>query len=467
MRFLFIPFGLLLALTRVDAQIANDFPAAHGRSGQFIVRAVAQRPARSAAHAWESMKVPVTQQGWGFLLNPGTGPRASDATQVEMEPASLAVSCERFKETLLFELGMSDQWRGKIFLLINSSLPEDTEPALTAVLNRDGWSYHLDFPSRLKSTQLLRALTHVLLLEIANRNAGKEATQIPLWLVEGMMAHLQANNLPTFIVQPKVRTLGNKIELVGMDHVRAALHDRTPLTFQDLSWPEPEKLTGDELKFYQACAQLFVYELLRLKDGRVCLRQMMQDLPQFLNWQLAFLKAFHSHFEKLLDVEKWWGLSCVSFMGHDAAQVWSRDESWRKLQEALDVPVQIYLETNRLPAAAAITLQEVVMQWEAAQELPALQKVVNQLLALRLRLAPELASLADRYRGTLENYLRDRQAPRRTVGKMPVTSLAVLKKSVSKELTALDEQRAALRGKMVSNRREAEFRALEMVKEKR
>jgi len=38
-------------------------------------------------------------------------------------------------------------------------------------------------------------------------------------------------------------------------------------------------------------------ELLRLENGRACLREMLAQLPAFYNWQFAFLKGFSPGFK--------------------------------------------------------------------------------------------------------------------------------------------------------------------------
>ena len=42
----------------------------------------------------------------------------ADTNFVRLEPSLLAVSAERIKETLRRELGIDNQWRGKIFLVL-------------------------------------------------------------------------------------------------------------------------------------------------------------------------------------------------------------------------------------------------------------------------------------------------------------------------------------------------------------
>ena len=53
---------------------------------------------------------------------------------------------------------------------------------------------------------------------------------------------------------------------------RRNLRGRPPLTFEDLSWPPAQAVAGDAGDLYRGSAQLFVGELLRLPDGRACLR---------------------------------------------------------------------------------------------------------------------------------------------------------------------------------------------------
>src|SRR4029434_9492657 len=83
--------------------------------------------------------------------------------------------------------------------------------------------------------------------------------------------------------------------------VRESLRQHEPLSLDDLSVPDKdwERLTGENALHFRACAHLFVHELLRLRDGRACLRQMLERLPENLNWQTTFLQSFGQHFSRL------------------------------------------------------------------------------------------------------------------------------------------------------------------------
>ncbi len=91
-----------------------------------------------------------------------------------MEPALLAVAAERFKLSVWQQLGLSfdTPWSGKIFLTLHPARSPDETVTITSnpFLNR--WNYRVEFPDALVNTRYARALSAVLLLEIANRTAG-------------------------------------------------------------------------------------------------------------------------------------------------------------------------------------------------------------------------------------------------------------------------------------------------------
>src|SRR5208282_1592368 len=161
--------------------------------------------------------------------------------------------------------------------------------------------------------------------------------------------HLEAYNLPTFILQPGAQMASSNVRMEGSELVRDALRRHAPLSFQQLSWPQAADMTGDGLNLYRGCAQLFLEGLLQFPDGKDCLRRMLAQLPEHLNWQTAFLLAFHTHFDQLLDVEKWWGLTAVAFSKTVAAPAWDAAQAWKKLQSALEVPVAVHFGAGRMP----------------------------------------------------------------------------------------------------------------------
>src|SRR5207237_5549990 len=130
---------------------------------------------------------------------------------------------------------------------------------------------------------------------------------------------------------------------------RDCLRNHSPLTLDELTWPQDEQFSRENLEIYQSCAQLFVSELLRLRDGRACLREMLARLPETLNWQTAFLGAFSGHFQRLIDVDKWWSLHMVHLIGQGRMSVWVRAETCQQLDDILVTPVQIRSIPQDLP----------------------------------------------------------------------------------------------------------------------
>ena len=119
----------------------------------------------------------------------------SSVSYVRLDPTLLAVSCEGIKSAMLDELAMKDLWRGKIYIALHP-LQDDREPIVVTSLHyADGWNYRLEIPEQVDGAQLVKSVVEVLLLEMANRTARSQQAELPLWLTEGLAAHLQATAL--------------------------------------------------------------------------------------------------------------------------------------------------------------------------------------------------------------------------------------------------------------------------------
>ncbi|HUD83181.1 MAG TPA: hypothetical protein VMQ67_06740, partial [Candidatus Saccharimonadales bacterium] len=228
---------------------------------------------------------------------------------------------------------------------------------------------------------------------------------------------------------------------------RNHLRRHAPLSFQELSWPTEADVDGADSELYRSCSQLFLEQLLQFDDGQRLLREMLRQLPDHLNWQTAFLSAFRAHFQQLLDVEKWWGLSYVDFTRGDLAEPLMAENCWKELQDALDVPVQVHFAAEHMPAEAKITLQEVVAKWPAGDATPVLERSIDELRFLHLRTSPEFRPLVDQYLKVLTGYLNTCRDPRVewASGKNRPSILSFLKSDVARQLDALDKQRSGLR----------------------
>ncbi len=287
---------------------------------QFTARELRNRP---VPWALGPAATPV-QMGAGMTFMITAPPAlAGDADKIQLEAETIGVSCERIKELLLLELALTDEWKGKVDLLINSSLPENRDPALTGIYSADGWRYELELPKIISVEKFVRAVVQTLLQEMVNRTAGSRSAEVPFWLVEGFSAHLQSFNVPTYIIRSNQQTpWGENMRVKGMADVRAALRRHEPLTFQQLCWPEQSDVAGKDETVYRGCAQLLFEGLLHFNDGQMSFQRFLTDMPGHLNWQLAFLQAFHGHFARLLNVRKMVGFEMrgVYRSGFDGAR---------------------------------------------------------------------------------------------------------------------------------------------------
>ena len=418
-RWLAIACPLLLGLASV---FAAEPLTLRSRSGQFIVRGF---PA-----------------GVPFL----NGAPTSGVTYVRLDPAALVVSCERIKDALLAELAWRDYWRGQIYVSLHP-VREDNEPiSITHRRHPEGWSYHVEIPEMVDKARLLKAIVQVLLAEMVHRNPGPREVELPPWLVEGMAVYLQATARSSLTLEPRTSIVRSGSHPDPLHAAREKLRTTRALTLNELNWPSEEQLSGDGAEVYAACAHVFVHELLRLKNGRACLREMLLRLPENLNWQVAFLHAFQVYFPRLIDVDKWWALNVVHITGRDLTAVLTREETIGQLEEVLAMAMQVRHQPQELPLNTQVKLQNLIAQWEYRRQVPVLRQKLNLLQALRLRASPDLVGLVDSYRFALESYLRKRSNPLTSdSSKGQFSSYRTCVNEALKRLDELDIQREALR----------------------
>jgi len=406
----------------------NTLGVARSFSGQFTVRGVPPDTVPSRADAW-----------------------AADTNIISLEPALLVVSCERIKQGLWRELGVNGAWHGRVELNLFPARTASDEVTLAAERSPNGWNYRAALPDVMARNRFVREVTRVLLLELANRNAGEHSAELPAWLVEGLTQQLLAGSQLELLLPPPrwdVRglTLNSQVSdvrrLQPLAQAKKNLDVRPALTFEELSWPE-----RTEADVFRSSAQLFVSQLLRFNDGPACLRAMLERLPRFYNWQTAFLDAFAPHFTRQLDVEKWWALQVADFTGRDLAQTWTPAESWRKLDELLQSSVQIRVRPDELPERGRASLQTVLRDADVLQQSEIVPRKIQELDGLRLRVAPSLVPLVDEYRRALLAFRERRQQTslRNPLGKRGLMIPDRAMEETVCQLDALDERRAALR----------------------
>jgi len=320
----------------------------------------------------------------------------------------------------------------------------------------EGWAYRVEIPDQIEEQQLVRCVIHALLLERANRGQGSKTAELPIWLVEGLTAHLRAVAGADLVVTSV--PIGTMLRIVrerqGLDYLRSArevLAAHRPLSFSELAYPRPYNLEGEQLRVYEHSAQLFVYELLHTRNGPANLLNMLRALPMCWNWEVALLRAFPNDFQRMLDVEKKWSVDVLAFTARDASRVWSRVLSLDRLEALLLVPAEIRVASDRLPQRKALTLKEVVATWEFSAQAPVLRQKLSLLEVLRYNSSPELVPLIDSYSRTLAGYLQKRNAAGKTpdTRMQPALSGSLVAQDAVRELELLDKRRESFRPEKV------------------
>jgi len=398
--------GLWCSLAAAHAQYSfSDQNSVRSLSGQFLVTSeTPDPPADSSRNA--------------------TG----DTNVVRLKTALLAVAAERFKISLWHQLGLPADaaWSGKIHLRLYPATSPEGTVTITSTPFLDRWNYTVDLPDLLWKARYARALSGVLLLEIANRSAGRDgrSAEIPAWLVDGLARQVLASDGEKVALSaPRKKTeelAVNRLNLAerGFDPLavaRGILRNAPALTFDQLSWPTDGQMEGTDGGVYYASAQLFQGELLGLKRGPERMRAMLAALPGHLNWQTAFFQAFGDDFKRPVDVEKWWALRVVDFASRTPGPRWTTEVSLARLQELLSVPVEFRSASNALPAHSEITLQAAMRRLNPEQRDAVLRTTVRDLALVELRLAPPFGGLADAYRVTLAEFLGETPKARQSL----------------------------------------------------
>ena len=404
-------------------------------SSQFVVEGV------SAETLYANSPAGRRNSSARFRLIPASA--AVENMVLRLDPASMAVSCERTKQALLRELSLPDRWRGQIQISIEFTARTNQPVNIQPVFLGGGWRYRMVLPDEISARKLLRSLVQVLLLEIVNRRNGPILTEIPLWIPEGLTAHLMVIGGAELVVQPYSRVLREELQPDTLAGVRQYLQTHSSLTFNQLSLPTPDLMAGDSWASFQACSQLLLTELLRLPNGATSLQAMFEQLPNHLNWQMALLRAFQPRFRNFLEVEKWWALVVANAQGIDQRQIWLGQASWQTLDQILRLPAQVRQTPNTLPANTELTLQRFIELFEFPAQTAVIRGIINQLRSLRMAARADVVSAIDAYLGVLVEYLERRSQAGftpETRGASPINPQWVAR-DATRKLDALDSQR--------------------------
>ena len=276
--------------------------------------------------------------------------------------------------------------------------------------------------------------------------------ELPAWLADGLGRQIMADDTSKITVSAPAQAMDGLAQSRtdeterGVDPLadsRKVLQNSAALTFDQLCWPDPDQLNGQDGGVYAASAQLFAVRLLELPDGAVLMRDFLSRLPAVLNWQTAFYGAYHEYFHRPLDVEKWWSLQVVRFAIRDPGPHWTTPVSQDRLDAILAVPVEYRSSSNSLPVHTTVSLQSVILNFTPVQTRATLDLKLRDLELATLRLSPPFAGISMGYIAVLRDYLGEN--PRRTLvssGRMnanaPRTASA---RTTLQKLDALDKLR--------------------------
>ena len=376
---------LLLLSSPLSAALTLKAPTAlTSRSGQFIV----------------------------FAPNPALADRdpatsLTSTNEVRLEQGPLTITCDRIRDIFLQELGVPGLAQGKIYVHLQPALP-GSEIILKPLRFGDGWQYQLSLPTRLDRSRLVTAIVHTLLQEMANRANPARLVNVPHWLVEGMATQVLIAGGPALVPELR-RTL--VVEVTKRDHfahAREELRQNGVLSFSDLNLPSPAQLSGPGWQTYRHSSQLFVSSLFQLREGNLCLARFIRELGNYLNPQLAFLKAFAMHFGSALEIEKWWSVTALNLTGRDHRMNWTQTVSLQRLDEILTVSAQLASPVGAPPRPRPLRLQEAISQFDFSHQQRLFANTLRQLEFLQRNAPPDFSRLVTDYRTTLATYLQER-----------------------------------------------------------
>lgn len=246
-----------------------------------------------------------------------------DDPLIKLRPELLTVSCERIKRAVLTRLNLKDAWRGRIHLHLHRQPAIDRPVAIRPQVFRDGWQFHVALPDKIEWTRLVRAVTEVVLLEIANRDNGSTVcAQPPLWLAEGMDVLVIGEHGRELIIESQTSLNRSSRTPDPLRASRAALVGQDPASFSDLTLASAEQLVQPaEFARFRANAALLVHAL-TVETRRSQTVEFLRNLPAALNWQTPFLHAHRTEIANLLEAEKWWAVNATHELAQDPALFW-------------------------------------------------------------------------------------------------------------------------------------------------
>lgn len=394
-----------------------------------------------------------------FIVHGGSSPvsvprrelrPAGEAALIALRPDLLAVTCERVKKAVLQRLDQRDQWRGKVHLHLQRQSSPGSQVTIHPQVFRDGWQFQVSVPEPIEWHRLVRSLTEVVLLEMANReNLSVACAQPPLWLTEGMNQLLVGDYGRDLVIESQTSLVRSERKPDPLKESRLQLRGREPLGFSALTLVTAEQTAGlDSFPRFQASSALLVH-LLTDEARRARTGQFLAQLPANLNWQTTFLALNRAEFGTLLEAEKWWAVNAAHELAAAPDQFWAPAAVTARLADILTETASVRTPDGTAENPDRVTLSRVVLEWDWPTQVLVLQRKVAQLQLLLLR-TPEQPAPLRRLVGeslrTLERYLAERQGAGTAATNRgePNDRAKVLARGTARRLAALEARRGEM-----------------------
>ena len=431
-----ITLSIMTFYLSATGAVPVDFRSIESRSGQFLVR-------------WlNEFRVPP------LLLQD-----EERAGIIILSPELLTVSAERIKEGLLQQLGDNDRWRGKIRFHFAKGKSNPNLFQVNSNKYSNGWQYHVKLSPKIKREVWLRGCVAVCLLEMANRMAGDRSAEVPIWLIDGIATELQESALvdlsPNYANQVQIGGVNPGLGQITPTQrrfdplvaTRRYLGSNVPVSVAELFVPTSAHISGEKRELFRRSSHFFFRQLAALPAGKASLLHFLGSVSGYLNWQQAFFPSFEERFTTMLELEKWWSVALTDLTQLTPVSSWSIPDSLAYLDRIIHPAALVGKNRNELAQRKTFSLQEMVTQWDYADQRTTLEQTMNRLRVLSIYCHPKLRQVVAGYSAALSNYVQQRQQvgfepDRRGQGRLRASR--VIDKA-TKEFNRLDRQKEALR----------------------
>ena len=183
---------------------------------------------------------------------------------VRLEPELLAIGAGRVRSAILEQLRLTDRRAVPIEIAILPVSSNNRALTIHSTRYNDGWQFRLGVPYEVEETKLLKGLTHLVLIDLANHGSASGA-ELPDWLSEGFTRLITGSIGPAYLMQ---RQGYQNQETRGYDLLarsRDTLRKTVPVSFGDIVSGQPKEAVSPEVR--AAAAHLMVHDLLFRPDG--------------------------------------------------------------------------------------------------------------------------------------------------------------------------------------------------------